>query len=166
MTHHALDRPVLRLLPPVDELPPEPGPDPLRAVARGARAWGRRPVDLPRPVTVLLWSLLGASALVGGWLAAVARGAAACSGPVCGVATLGGHAPLLAVLAAAAVLGLTGSAFATRGLTEADGPALTVILASALAGGVAVVGVLAVVALALFALAIAVTLLARLVDLS
>jgi hypothetical protein len=67
--------------------------------------------------------------------------------PVCTIVTLGGRPRLLVVLAAICVVALLVLALVTRGLTEAGGPELALMVAAAASGVASMLGVVAVVAL-------------------
>ncbi len=145
-------------LPPLDRLrPDEPSPDVLAAfVEKRARAWGGVPVPLSVGVTAALWVLFVLNLALTGWLLVVGVGAAACSGFVCTVATLGGHALLTIILTGACAGALAVTAALTRGLTEASGPQLAVVVAAGLCGVVALAGVVALLVGAALGLALAV----------
>jgi hypothetical protein len=108
-----------------------------------ARPWGSVPVRLSVAVTATFWALAVLNSIFAGWLAAVRAGAAACSGPTCTVATLGGHPLAALILALCCVAMLTVSAPPTRALREADGRQLAVIVAAGVCGVVALAGVVA-----------------------
>ena len=71
------------------------------------------------------------------------------AGVVCTIASLGDHPRLLITLAGFCVATLLGLAFVTRGLTEADRPALGLMTVAAVAGLASLLGVAAVAALTL-----------------
>lgn len=132
-------------------------------VTRRARRWGGAPVEVPGALTVALFAVLAASLGVGGWLVAVLAGGAPCSGLPCNVATWGKPVFHL-VLAAVAVLCLSGTALATRGLTEVGPASLASALLGAVCGLVAVSGVIALLVLAALARMVAAGVFAAAVD--
>ena len=137
-----------------------PEGDAVRDLVARSRSWGRHKIALPVPLTCAFWLSAAEAGAVGGWAAAaVLTHRAACSGLVCTIVTLGDRPRLIVVLAAICVVSLLVLAPLTRGLTEAGGPELALMVAAAASGVVSVVGVVAVVALTvLLALAGAVAL--------
>jgi hypothetical protein len=140
-------------LPPITQLtvsgahPPQSGalPD---FVAR-THSWERHAVRLPIAVTCTFWLVVLLSGGVGAWLIAVLTDNAPCSGLVCTIATVGNHPRLLLVLATFCVTTLLGLALVTHGLTHAGGPELALMVVAAAAGAGSLLGVVAVVVLAL-----------------
>ena len=121
-------------------------------------------VQLPLGATCSLWAVATASGGVGAWQVAVLNGRTTCSGPLCTIATLGGHPQLLVTLAAFCVATLLGLALATEGLTRADGLLLCPITVAAVAGVVSLLGIVAVVVLTLVVAAAALVALVALLD--
>ena len=165
MTSPPLARPVQPSLfrPPITRLPTPgataPGGDAVRHLVVRSRSRGRHKSALPVPLTCAFWLSAAGAGAVGGWATAVLTQRAACSGLVCTIVTLGDRPRLLVVLAAICVVALLGLAPLTRGLTEAGGPELALMVTAAASGVVSVLGVVAVVALTvLLALAGAVAL--------
>ena len=69
-----------------------PTPNVLADLLRnGVRPWWSVADRLSTAVTVAFWGLAFLNGVFAGSLAAVQAGVVACSGPVCTVATLGGH---------------------------------------------------------------------------
>lgn len=153
-------------LPPIDRLPSRPGRDNELAtfVKSRTRPWGGVPVDLSTGVAGGLWTLLMLNVALGTWLFAVRSGSAPCSGALCWSVTLGDHPLAALVLTSVCAGALVVAAPVTRGLRRAAGPQLALIVVGALSGCVALVGVVAVLAAALVALAVAFAIFAVVVE--
>ena len=153
MTSPRLARPVQPSLfrPPITRLPtPDataPEGDAVRDLVARSRAWDRHKIALPVPLTCAFWLTAAGAGAVGGWATAVLMHRAPCNGVVCTIATLGDRPRLLAVLAAICIVALLVLAPLTRGLTEAGGPELALMVVAAASGVVSMLGVVAVVAL-------------------
>lgn len=141
-----------------------PPPDALDPFVTALRPWSRHREMLQVPTTCGLWAVATASGVVGGWQVAVLAGRASCTGVVCTIASLGDHPRLLITLAGFCVATLLGLAFVTRGLTEADRPALGLMTVAAVAGLASLLGVVAVAALTLLIAAAAVVAAVALLD--
>lgn len=154
MTSLPLDRPAQPNppLPPIIRLPGVEDTLPhgydLQDVAARSQTCDRLEIDLPVSVSCAFWLVTAASGVVGGWATAVLTRQAACSGTVCRIALLGDRPLLVAVLAANCVVVLLVLAAITRGLTRAGVPELALMVVAAGAGIVSMLGVVAVVALA------------------
>jgi hypothetical protein len=109
----------------------------------GVRPWWSVADRLSTAVTTAFWGLAFLNGIFAGWLAAVQAGVAACSGPACTVATLGGHPLSALILALSCVAALTVAALSTRGLRWTDGLQLAVIVTAGVCGVVALAGVVA-----------------------
>jgi hypothetical protein len=119
-------------------------PNPLADLLRnGVRPWGAVPVRLSRAVTAAFWGLAVLDITFVGWLLAVRAGAAACVGPACAVATLGDQPLSALILALSCAAALAVAALSTRGLRQADGWQMAVIVAAGLCGVIALTGVVA-----------------------
>jgi hypothetical protein len=147
--------------PPIDRLSPDGGsPDLLTTFVRDqARSWGGVPVALSPRVTAALWAEAALVVAFSGFLMAVRSGVTSCSGIACTVATLGSQ-PVALALALMCVAAMAVAMLMTRGLSQADGPRLAVIVIAALCGLVALAGVL----LLLFVLGLALAAFAAVVD--
>ena len=124
----------------------------------------RHLVRLPVGATCALWAIATASGGIGAWQVAVLNRHATCGGPLCTIATLGGHPQLLVTLTAFCVATLLGLAPATAGLTEMDRLLLGPITVAAVAGVLSLLGVVAVVALTLIVTAGALVAVVALLD--
>jgi hypothetical protein len=109
----------------------------------GVRPWWSVADRLSTAVTTAFWGLAFLNGIFAGWLTAVQAGVAACSGPACTVATLGGHPLSALILALACVAALTVAALPTRGLRWTDGLQLAVVVTAGVCGVVALAGVVA-----------------------
>ncbi|MGH3613973.1 MAG: hypothetical protein ACRDRK_15560 [Pseudonocardia sp.] len=87
-----------------------------------------------------------------------------CSGIFCTAVTLGGHPVLTLVLTEVSAGALALSVPMTRGLSQAGGPQLAVIVIGALAGIVALSGAVLVLLVALFAVVLILGVLANVVE--
>jgi hypothetical protein len=141
-----------------------PGPDPLRDyLAHGTRPWGGVPVPLSGPVTGALWTILFANLVVAGWLIAVLHGAAACSGPVCTIATWG-HPIAVLTITTSSVAALTGAALVTRGLSEARSFPLAIVVLGAVSGVIGTSGLIALTVAVLGATTVAIVVLLTVIE--
>lgn len=165
--------PASMALPPIDHLPGDPHllqlnsprPDALhRFVEDRTRRWGTEPVPVPGVVACVVWTVMVADVLVGGWLVAVWSGAAPCSGVLCSVATLGDHPHQQLALCATAVTALAVSAAATRGLSQAGAASLAYLAVGGVVGVVPLLGIVAVLVLSAVCLAVLATLLVVVID--
>jgi hypothetical protein len=165
--------PAITALPPIDRLPGDPHllvtdsarPDALRQfVEDRTRRWGTEPVPVPGVIACILWTVIMADVVVGGWLVAVWSGAAPCSGALCSVATLGDHPNLLLALCATAVVTLAVSAVATRGLSQAGAAPLACLLVGGVVGVVPLLGIVAIFVASALCLAVLATLLVVVID--
>jgi hypothetical protein len=109
----------------------------------GVRPWWSVAERLSTAAAAAFWGLAFLNGSFAAWLAAVQAGVAACSGPVCTVATLGDHPLSALVLALSCAVALAVTALGTRGLRWADGLQLAVVIAAGACGVVALVGVVA-----------------------
>ena len=141
-----------------------PGGDAVRDLVARSRSWGRYKIPLPVPVTCAFWLTAAGAGAVGGWATAVLMHQAPCNGVVCTIATLGDRPRLLAVLAAICVVALLVLAPLTRGLTEAGGPELALMVVAAASGAGSLLGVAAVVVLTVTVALMAVVALVLLLD--
>jgi len=124
--------------------PREATPNVLADLLRnGVRPWWSVADRLSTAVTTAFWGLAFLNGVFAGWLAALQAGVAACSGPACTVATLGGHPRSALILALSCVAALTVAALSTRGLRWTDGLQLAVIVTAGVCGVVALAGVVA-----------------------
>lgn len=165
MTSLPTEVPPFVVLPRIERIPSRQGGEGAlpEFVRNGIRPWGGVPVTLPSEVTASLWAVLAANLGFGGWASAVVFEAVSCVG-VCRIATWGANAHVLLVLSVLCVVGLAGAAIATRGLTEAGGVRLGVLVLSGLSGAIAVSGAVALVLLALTCAAVALGALLAVVD--
>lgn len=119
-------------------------PSPLSQLLRRRQAWSRERVAIPRPVRRLLWLLILAQLAWAAWLTLmVTTGTNTCAGIVCTVATLDGHLALLLLCSALSLGGLVTVAIVTRGLSSSDGRETSGLTVSIATGGVALLGVTA-----------------------
>jgi|SRR4051794_24049988 hypothetical protein len=154
-------------LPPIATLPSSISGDwdALSAFLRHRpRGWGSVPAPLTPAVTVSLWILCGLNLAFGGWLAAVQFGAAACSGTLCAVATLGDHPQFVLILTGLCVLANLTLIPSTRWLSRASGPQIAVVVISLLCGVTALAGVVALMLICALCLAMAFGLFVAVVD--
>lgn len=150
MTAVVLDRPPARARLNV------PGPDRLSEFVRRSQPWSAVRTPLPSLLRRALWLLMLVDLVWGIWLATIVGVGGSCRGPVCTVATLDGHAPVLLGCAGVSLVGLVAAALSTRGLAEVDGRELAGVVVSTLAGGAALLGLAVLVTVALVvALAVA-----------
>lgn len=160
-------RSLLSELSPIDELPGSSAqptePDALSAFVATTRPWGRVQVPLSVSVTCALWIILVATGTLSAWLTAVLTGHAACSGPVCAIATLG-NPRLVLILAGACVATLLVAATVTGCLTRAGAPELGAVIVAAIAGTISLLGIVAVLVLAAAAIAMALSVLVVIAD--
>lgn len=117
--------------------------DALAQFIRQSQPWSRERVALPRRVRCLVWLLVTLQLIWAVWLSTLLTGAL-CTGRLCAVATLGGQVTLLLACSLVSLAGLGGVAVVTRGLSATDGRESAGLTVSVAAGGVALLGVLAV----------------------
>lgn len=152
-------------LPPIDALPNDVEQDVLtNFVWTRTRPWGGVAAPLSGAVIGALWTILVLNLAFGGWLLAVRAGVTPCSGIFCTAVTLGGHPVLTLVLTEVSAGALALSVPMTRGLSQAGGPQLAVIVIGALAGIVALSGAVLVLLVALFAVVLILGVLANVVE--
>jgi hypothetical protein len=106
-------------------------------------SWGREQVLLPRRLRGTLWALIPVQILWAIWLTKILTEARPCGGPICRVATLGHHPALLLACAVISVTGLVGLIPFTRGLSRSNDRELVGIAAASAAGGIALLGIAA-----------------------
>jgi len=154
MTSLPLDRPVQTRLhrPPIIPLPRAEstlahGYD-LQVVVVRTRSRHRLTIELRLAMSCAFWLITAASGVVGGWATAVLTHRASCSGPLCRIGLLGDRPRLVVGLAAVCVVVMLVLAAITRGLTRAGVRELALMVVAAAAGIVSMLGVVAVVALA------------------
>ena len=116
----------------------------MSQLIRQSRPWSRERVSLPRRVRRLLWLLLWAQLAWAIWLSIIlVTGNASCAGTVCTVATLDGRVVPLLVCSVVSLTGLAFVAVMTRGLSSTDCRETAGLTVSLAAGGVALLGVAA-----------------------
>jgi hypothetical protein len=127
----------------VAPVPSYSAPNAIAELLAQVRPWGAMPVGLERRVTAAFWGLVVLNGAFAGWLVAVEVGVAACSGPVCAVATLGGRPLPTLVLSLSSVAALVVVALSTGGLRWTDGWQLAAVIVAGVCGLVALAGVVA-----------------------
>jgi hypothetical protein len=115
----------------------------LQKFLRSSWSWGREQVLLPRRLRGTLWALIPVQILWAIWLTKILTEARPCGGPICRVATLGHHPALLLACAVISVTGLVGLIPFTRGLSRSNDRELVGIAAASAAGGIALLGIAA-----------------------
>jgi hypothetical protein len=120
--------------------PPEPEPPRLPRPGR---------IPLPRFLTRFLRSVAGLDLAAGAWLLLVGAHRTPCVTRLCEVATLEGRHHAAGLTAVIAAILLAGAALFTSGLTRADSVTTTVLIAIALTGLLAAIGVVLAAALIL-----------------
>jgi len=136
-------------------------PDALTTfVHERARSWGGVPVALSPWVTAALWAEAALVTVFTGFLLAVRTGVTPCSGIACSVATLDDRPVVALVLGLTCIAAMAVAMPVTRGLSQADGPRLALVVVAAVTGLVALAGVL----LLLFVLGLALAAFAAVVD--
>ena len=115
----------------------------LSAFVRQSQPWSRVRAPLPRRLRRVLWALVPVELLWCTWLVIMITDGSLCQGPTCSVATLNGHAAVLLVFAVLCLTGLLGLAPSTRGLSECNGGEVVGLCVAAAAGGVALLGIAA-----------------------
>ena len=123
--------------------------DVLAEFIRDSRAWSRERAALPSRLRRALWGLLTVDLVWGFWLATIVASASSCESRVCKVATLDPYAPVMLTGAALSLLCLAVVAISTRGLAQADGREVTALVAAVATGGLALVGIAALIVVAL-----------------
>lgn len=129
----------------------------LEQFLRRSRSWTRERIAIPLRVRRLLWGMVPIHLIWSTWLALVLAEVAPCEGSVCTVVTLDGRAALLLICSISSLVVLVGVAASTRGLRSSNCGETAWLTAAAGAGGVALLGITAllwVVALVLMALAV------------
>jgi hypothetical protein len=114
----------------------------LSDFVRHSQPWSRARTALPRRLRLIVWALIPLQLLWGIWLVSTVS-SASCHSRICSVATLGGHAGALLVLAVLCLAGLLGLVPSTRGLSQCNGAEAAGVCASAVAGGAALLGIAA-----------------------
>jgi hypothetical protein len=138
--------------------------DALGEFLAASRSWTSRPVPLSGRTTTMLWALVAVAIAVGAALLTVVRHPQVCDGVLCSAATLGGRPSLTLALNAAGIAGLLWAALVTRGLTQANGRQLALVIATGVVTFLSVVGAVIVAALVVSASAVLLLLLACVID--
>ncbi len=133
-----------QVLRPLDRLPNDQQNVLAEFLDERVRPWGTAPVRLSVVESGALWTLFACNVALGAWLLAVQAGAAASSGLLSTVVTLGGHPTLTLILAGVCVAALIVAVPLTRGLTRSGGPPLILVAVGGLCGVTAVAGAAAV----------------------
>ena len=152
--------------PPIDHVPGH-GPQPAvlpAFLATGIHRWGGEPTRLPPRVIGALWTLLGLTMALSGWLIGVRNGVAECSGFACEVISLGSHHELVLTLALVCAGALAVTLPLAKGIAEVSGPQLGVVVVGILCGIVSLSGLLALLVGCAALLAIAVVVVMTAVD--
>ena len=108
--------------------------------AQSIQPWSRERVPLPRSLRYALWALIPVELPWAAWLVAIVSGVSPCDGRICTVATLN-HAAVLLACAAICIVGIALLVPFTRGLSECNGREVVGLAIASAAGGVALLGV-------------------------
>lgn len=110
---------------------------------QSSQPWSRQGVPLPRRLRRTLWTLIPVELAWSFWLVIVLIGGVSCDGPICAVATLGNHAPVLLACALLCLGSLIGLLPFTRGFSQCNGRQVAGVAVAAAAGVVALLGIAA-----------------------
>jgi hypothetical protein len=115
----------------------------LQDFLQTSQPWSRERVPLSSRLRRTLWALIPVELIWGTWLVTIITGATACDGPICRVATLQHHSAVLLACAVISVTGLVSLIPFTRGLSRSNDRELVGIAAASAAGGIALLGIAA-----------------------
>jgi hypothetical protein len=106
-----------------------------------SQSWSRERVPLPRRLRWALWGTLPIELFWAIWLATIVSGASPCEGPICTIATLHHHAAALLACGAFSFAGLIGLIPTTRGFARCNCIEIVGLAIASAAGGVALLGI-------------------------
>ncbi len=150
--------PVVEPAPAPAQVPPQPPteePDGVPPAGWPSELPRPERIRLPRFLTQFLRSVAGLDLAAGTWLLMVGAHRAPCVTRLCEVATLSGRHQEAGLIAVIAAILLAGAALFTSGLTRAEPVTATVLIAIALTGLLAAIGVVLAAALILSVIGLA-----------
>jgi hypothetical protein len=115
----------------------------LHDFVQNSRMWSRERVPLPRRLRRTLWSMMPLELIWAVWLATIVTGLSHCHGPICTVVTLHHHAAALLACGVFSVAALVGLVPTTRGFARCNAIEVVGVAIASAAGGVALLGVAA-----------------------
>jgi hypothetical protein len=115
----------------------------LRDFIKSSQPWSREGIPLPRRLRFTLVSMIPLELLWGIWLMSIVSGATPCDGPIYTVATLNQHATALLACDVFSFVGLTALVPITRGFAKCNDIEIVGLTIASAAGGVALLGITA-----------------------
>jgi hypothetical protein len=131
--------------------------DVLSDFVKSSRPWAGERIPVPRRLHWALWALMPVELFWVIWLATMVTGTASCRGPICTVATLDHHAAVLLACGVSCLIALAGLIPTTRGFDKCNGIEIVGLTVASAAGGVALLGIGALLVASAIALILLVT---------